>query len=53
MKRNRRKIFVVFPSFTYWEIDGKPVSSREADYGLNPKAILKLTDIALHPEKYC
>lgn len=38
--------FVVFPAFGYWEIDGKPVSSKEADYGLNPKAKWVETEVA-------
>ena len=38
--------FCVFPALGYWEIDGKPVSSKEAEYGLNPRAIWKPTEIA-------
>lgn len=48
------------PSFTYWELDGKPVSSKTAldamDNGIEfngPRLKLKPTDIALHPELYC
>ena len=29
----------IFPSLGHWEIDGKPVSSEEAEYGLNPDAV--------------
>ena len=28
--------FCVFPAMGYWEIDGKPVSSREVRSGLHP-----------------
>ena len=28
----------VFPTMGYWEIDGRPVSSREAHSGLHPLA---------------
>ena len=30
--------FVVFPTPGYWEIDGKPVSPVDAQYGLHPRA---------------
>lgn len=30
--------FNVFPALGYWEIDSKPVSSREARYGAHPRA---------------
>ncbi len=28
----------IFPTMGYWEIDGRPVSSREAHSGLHPLA---------------
>lgn len=53
------KTFVVMPSFTYWELDGKPVSNKTAfdamDNGIKfngPRLKLKPTEIALHPELY-
>ena len=45
------KIFVVLPSFGYWEIDGKPVSSREAFTNYS-KAKWMPSDLVLHPERY-
>src|ERR1044072_9483148 len=30
--------FNIFPALCYWQINGKPVSSEEAQYGLNPNA---------------
>lgn len=38
--------FIVFPALGYWEIDGKPVSSKEAQYGLHPDAVWKETEAA-------
>ena len=35
--------FNVFPALGYWEIDGKPVSSKEAEHGLHPRAVWKET----------
>ncbi len=35
--------FNVFPAMGYWEIEGKPVSSRAAEYGAHPKAVWKQT----------
>ena len=51
-KDNQEKRFVIFPSFGYWEIDGKPVSSEEAQAGLHPRAIWRLTEIGKHPERF-
>lgn len=44
--------FCCFPALTYWEIDGKPVSSREAEYGAHPRAVLKETEISKHYSDY-
>jgi len=30
----------------YWELNGRPVSSREADYGLHPLALWKESEVA-------
>lgn len=56
----REKTFVVFPSLTYWELDGKPVSSRTALRAMangiqfnGDRLKLKPTEIALHPEQFC
>jgi len=38
--------FCAFPAMGYWEIDGKPVSSKEAQSGLHPRAIWRETEIA-------
>ena len=38
--------FVVFPAFGYWEIDGSPVSSKEAMYGAHPHTIWRETEVA-------
>ena len=38
--------FVVFPALGYWEIDGKPVSSKEAQFGAHPRAIWRETEVA-------
>ena len=38
--------FCVFPALGYWEIDGKPVSSLKANYGANPKAVWRETEVA-------
>jgi hypothetical protein len=38
--------FCVFPALTYWELNGKPVSAQEAQYGLAPGAVLRETEIA-------
>lgn len=50
MKKGRKTTgaedFVVFPALGYWEIDGKPVSSREAKCGLHPRAVWKPTEVA-------
>ena len=43
---NNRGNFVVFPSLGYWEIDGKPVSPKEAQYGLHPKAKWMPTEVS-------
>jgi hypothetical protein len=30
----------------YWELNGKPVSAREANYGLAPGAVLMESEVA-------
>jgi len=55
--------FVVYPSFTYWEVDGKPSSFKEAKAAwewnkthswVHHKIVkCRPTEIALHPELYC
>lgn len=46
MKYIEPDLFCVFPAMGYWEIDGKPVSSREARYGLHPRAVWKESEVA-------
>lgn len=46
------KKFCALPAMTYWEIDGKPVSSREAEYDGHPRAVLKESEISKHLEDY-
>jgi len=43
--------FCVFPALGYWEIDGKPVSAKKAQYGSHPGAIWKETEIAKSRER--
>jgi len=44
--------FCVCPSMGYWEIDGKSVSSTEADCGLNPQAVWKESEVARNLHKH-
>lgn len=36
----------IFPSMGHWELKGKPVSHREADYGRAPGVIWKPSEVA-------
>lgn len=44
--------FCALPAFEYWELNGKPVSAREAEYGLKEGAVLKKTEIAKNLKDY-
>lgn len=39
--------FNVMPAFGYWELNGKPVSAKAADYGLAPGAEWKPTEASV------
>ena len=57
-KRSKKKYipptkFCVLPAFDDWELNGKPVSSREAKYGLKEGVFLKKTEIAKNLKDYC
>ncbi len=44
--------FCVCPSMGFWAIDGRAVSSKEADYGLHPNAEWKLSEVARNLHKH-
>lgn len=38
--------FCVSPAMGYWELSGRPVSAKEAQYGLLPEAIWRESEVA-------
>ncbi|KKL97298.1 hypothetical protein LCGC14_1835900 [marine sediment metagenome] len=52
MKYVPPKKFCAFPAMGYWEIDGKSVSSAEAEYGGHPRAIWRESEISKQLEDY-
>ena len=44
--------FCVFPALGYWSLNGKPVSDKEANYGLTPGVKWLPTEIARNLKDY-